>query len=491
MRTFETNRVVRHTGSKYPIFQAPIGGMSRGQWAGGVSAAGGMGLVATITGTFFAGVETLEKDKEYIRNLTSNPFGYHLLPDAMAQDEEMEAEILGWIETNDVPFVAIGYSGYRRPNTKDKWRFIKRLKDAGKVCYFVVDSVEEAVRSEDAGVDGLIVNGADAGGARHTQGLHMFALLQQVRRRTDLPLVAAGGIADGIGMAGAVALGAEGILMGTRFMASNECPIHLNVKNELAGAEQIYHLEVGIPDALMLVVANDYSEKYRRGEIERNGNPYGGNALACFFEGRTDLAMVGGGESAVLFDTVKSAAEIVDDTIAGFWKEIERLASVGLPHASWRSRRDVSAPTKSVEKVPPQPKQAVPTPKLDVPTPRREESRPSPSLEARSSNVVYGSLAGSWITKMNSITGAPVEGELELQNVDGAFSGTMSGLGSTSELSDIRVNGSKIAWICDVKTPAPMKLEFEGQMSEPNKLTGKVKAGMLGSMNWSAQRKIA
>ena len=481
MRTFETNRVVRHTGSKYPIFQAPIGGMSRGQWAGAVSAAGGMGLVATMTGTFFAGVETLEKDAEYIRSLTDHPFGYHLLPDAMSQDEATEEEILSWVEKNGVPFVAIGYSGYTMPNAKDKWRFIRRLKDAGKICYYVVDSLEEALRSEDAGVDGLIVNGADAGGARSTQGAHIFALLQQVRRRTDLPLVSAGGIADGIGMAGAVGLGAEGILMGTRFMAAHECPIHLNVKNELAKAQKIYHLEVGLPDTLMLVVANEYSEKFKRGEIERTGNAYGGNALACFFEGRTDLAMVGGGESALLFDSVKSAAEIVDDTVAGFWEEIERLASVGLPDASWRSPRDVSAPARSKAKAPPQSKPIVQAPAQDGP-------RSSPPLQTESVKAMEGPLAGSWITKLNSPTG-PMEGALELLDVDGAFSGTMSGNGNTSELSDIKVNGNRVAWICNVVNPVPMKLEFEGHMSEPNKLAGRVKAGILGSMNWSAERR--
>jgi enoyl-[acyl-carrier protein] reductase II len=119
--------------------------------------------------------------------------------------------------------------------------------------------------------------------------------------------------------------------MGTRFMAATECPIHENYKKALAGAEEIYHLGFGMPDVNMLVVANDYSNKFKRSEIEHTGNPYGGDAGKCFFEGRTDLAMVGGGESAVLFDSIKSVAEIVDETVAGFWKEIDRLSRLGLP----------------------------------------------------------------------------------------------------------------------------------------------------------------
>ncbi|MET0656566.1 MAG: nitronate monooxygenase [Steroidobacteraceae bacterium] len=331
MRTFEDNRVVRHTGSKYPIFQAPIGGMSRAQWAGAVSAAGGMGLIATNLAHAIVDTKDLDKDGELIRQKTHHPFGYHLVPDMLSVQPEKEAEVLNWLEKNRNPFVAIGYSGYSIPGAKDKWRFVKRLKEAGKTCYFIVDSLEEALRSEDAGVDGLIANGADAGGLRSNQTLHIFSLIQQVRQRTDLPLVAAGGIANGIGMAGAFALGAEGILMGTRFMASTECPIHENYKQTLADAKQIYHMDVGIPDSNMLVVANDYSDKFKRGEIARDGNAYGGDARACFFQGRTDLAMVGGGESAVLVDAIKPVAQIMDETVAGFWKEIDRLARLGLP----------------------------------------------------------------------------------------------------------------------------------------------------------------
>ncbi|MET0985881.1 MAG: hypothetical protein ABW034_10785, partial [Steroidobacteraceae bacterium] len=108
-------------------------------------------------------------------------------------------------------------------------------------------------------------------------------------------------------------------------MAATECPIHENYKKVLAAAEQVYHLEFGVPGTHMLVVANDYSDKFKRGEIERNGNAYGGDARKCFFEGRSDLAMVGGGESAVLFDSIKPVAEIIDETVAGFWQEIDRL----------------------------------------------------------------------------------------------------------------------------------------------------------------------
>jgi enoyl-[acyl-carrier protein] reductase II len=210
----------------------------------------------------------------------------------------------------------------------DKWRFVKPLKDAGAICYSVVDSLDGALRAENAGVDGLILSGGEAGGVRNPHGLHIFSLIQNVRRRTNLPLVASGGIADGIGMAGAFALGAEWVLMGTRFMASEEAVLHRGFKEALAAAEQIYYLDYGPPETVMLAVRNEYSERILSGEIQPNGNPYFGDPRTCFWEGRTDLAVVGAGESATLFDAIKPVAEIIEETVAGFWAEIDRLASL-------------------------------------------------------------------------------------------------------------------------------------------------------------------
>lgn len=324
MQSFAGNRVVRDTGSEYPIFQAPIGFMSRSQWVKAISSAGGMGLVETA----LLGAEELEREAAIIREHTNRPFGFHLLPDQLSAKPDHEADVLDWLEKVRASFVTVGYGGYSLPGAPDKWRFIKRLKDAGTTCYYVVDTIEQALRSEDAGVDGLILGGAEAGGVRGDDTLHIFSLIQAARRRTDLPLVASGGIADGIGMAGAFALGAEGILMGTRLMASEECPIHANYKQQLADAERIFYLQFGLPEVKMLVVENDYSNTVKRGEIDPKGNPYAGDALKCFYEGRTDLAMVGGGESAVLFDSVKPVADIIEETVSGFWDEIRRLSKL-------------------------------------------------------------------------------------------------------------------------------------------------------------------
>jgi len=207
-------------------------------------------------------------------------------------------------------------------------RIMPRVKDAGVKLYHQVGSVEEAMKAVYAGVDGLIVEGAEAGGLRPTTALHIFSLLQQVRSRVDVPIVAAGGIVDGVGMAGAFALGAEGVVMGTRFMSAAESPVHQNWKDAVAACDVTLSVDPGIPKMRMRVVRNELSESVARGELDPKGNPYAGPFMEAFKHGRLDVAMVGAGESASLIDAVRPVADIIDETVDGFWREIERLASL-------------------------------------------------------------------------------------------------------------------------------------------------------------------
>lgn len=334
MYSFRTNRVCRDTGSEFPIFQAPITKLSRARWVGALSAAGGMGLMETA----FADSSVLREESNTIRQLTNHPFGYHLLADLLSQRPDHEDDVMSWLVQTEPPFVTIGM-GRLWSRDRDCWRHVKPLKDVGAKVYFVVETIEEALRSQDAGVDGLILAGAEAGGIRGDHDLHIFAFLQQVRRRIDLPLVASGGIVDGYGMAGAFALGAEGVLMGTRFIASLECPVHDGYKRAIAEAEKVVYADFGQPGAKMLAIRNAYSEAVLRGEISGDGtNPYIGNPLKVYLEGRTDLAMAGVGESAALFHDIKPVAEIVDDTVRTFWMEMERLSALLAPEAAeWQA----------------------------------------------------------------------------------------------------------------------------------------------------------
>ena len=317
MYSFDGNRVVRHTGTEFPIFQAPIGLISRADLVGAVSAAGGVGLMETASLT----MPQMQEQFDLIRARSNRPFGLHLMIPVLARKPEREKEVLDWVLDGRTQFVTTGYG--------DPTRYIARLKDAGVITYHQTDSLDEALRAQDAGVDGIVLGGAEKGGGHSRDELHTFAMLQKARRCIDVPIVATGGIVDGYGMAAAFALGAEGVWMGTRFIASAECPWHDNYKQAIVDAEQVISIDMGLPNIpSMRAVRNEFAEAVARGEAGHKKNPYAGAAFKLFYDGRTDLALVGCGESAVLIDQVKPAAQIIQETVSEFWSEIERLSAL-------------------------------------------------------------------------------------------------------------------------------------------------------------------
>ena len=317
MHSFEGNRVVRHTGTEFPIFQAPIGLISRATLVGAVSAAGGVGLMETASLT----MPQMQEEFDQIRARSNRPFGVHLMIPVLAARPEREAAVLKWALDGRTHFVTTGYG--------DPTRYIERIKDAGVTTYHMTDSLEEALRAQDAGVDGIVLGGAEKGGGHQPNDLHTFTMLQKARRSLDVPIVATGGIVDGYGMAAAFALGAEGVWMGTRFIASEECPWHVKYKEAIVAAERVIAIDMNLPNIpSMRAVRNEFAEAVARGEAGHRKNPYAGEAMKLFYEGRTDLALVGCGESAVLIDQIKPAAQIIQDTVAEFWSEIERLSAL-------------------------------------------------------------------------------------------------------------------------------------------------------------------
>jgi enoyl-[acyl-carrier protein] reductase II len=329
MYSFEGNRVVRHTGTEFPIFQAPIGLISRAELVGAVSAAGGVGLMETAS----LAMPQMQEQFDLIRAHSNRPFGLHLMIPVLAHRPEREKEVLDWVLDGRTHFVTTGYG--------DPTRYIARLKDAGVVTYHQTDSLDEALRAQDAGVDGIVLGGAEKGGGHSRDQLHTFALLQKARRRIDVPIVATGGIADGYGMAAAFALGAEGVWMGTRFIASTECPWHDNYKQAIVEAQEVISIDMHLPIIpSMRAVRNEFAEAVARGEAGHKKNPYAGEAMKLFYEGRTDLALVGCGESAVLIDQVKPAAQIIQETVREFWSEIERLSALLKPATLGRQQPD-------------------------------------------------------------------------------------------------------------------------------------------------------
>ena len=312
---FEANRVVVHTRAQFPILQAPMTWVARAPLVTAVSAAGAMGMLESS----IVNLDTTKAEFEKIKAATDRPFGVNLLVRRLKTNTDMEARIVDWLVSSGVRFVTT--------SAGDPTRYIRRLKDAGTIVYHAVPTLETALKAVDAGVDGLTVEGAESAGVRNPEQVHSFVLLQAVRERVSVPIVAAGGIVDGRGMAAAFALGAEGIAMGTRFLTSVESPVHPAYKDAVVAASPAgTMLTPRPPRAIFRTLKTPRAIGYAAGELP----PPGPRDLIenLYIGGDVDNTTGAAGESAGLIRDVKPAADIVRATIDGFWKEIDRLSAL-------------------------------------------------------------------------------------------------------------------------------------------------------------------
>ena len=239
------NRVTNHLGTKYPIIQAPMGWIARSQLASAVSNAGGLGVIETSSGE----VEACKKEIQKMSTLTSNPFGVNL-PILFLQDDS----IVDFVAECGVKFVTT--------SAGSPAKYIDRLKSAGLIVYHAVPSLAGAIKAQEAGVDGLVVEGTEGGGFKNPEEIGLHVLIQAIRKKTDLPIIAAGGIADGVGMAAAFASGAEGVQMGTRFVSSKESPVHQNWKDAiLTGSESDTYILNKSGSPCLRAIKTDYSKE--------------------------------------------------------------------------------------------------------------------------------------------------------------------------------------------------------------------------------------
>ncbi len=312
---FENNPVVRHTGATYPILQAPMSWIARSSLVGAVSAAGGLGILETSG----RDLETVKREYDAIRAMTDRPFGINLAIKFLKGDEARERAVLDWVLDGRVKFVTT--------SAGDPRRYVERIKGAGVTVYHAVPTLEGALKAEDAGVDGLVVEGGESAGIRGSEPVHAMVLLQAVRERVGLPMIAAGGVVDGRGMAAAFALGAEGVAMGTRFVASAESRVHENYKAAIVAASPSGTVQLPlVRGAMGRVLKTEMALRMMAGEDppERSRN----GVADLYIGGRTDIAMGSAGESAGLIHEVKPVAAIIEDAVSGFWREIDRLAAL-------------------------------------------------------------------------------------------------------------------------------------------------------------------
>lgn len=215
---FENNKLTKLLGIKYPIIQGGMAGVSECQLVSAVSNAGGLGVI----GSGFATAKWLDEEIKKTQALTQKPFGVNLL----LQNPNV-AELVKVIIANKVPVVFTG-GGNPLP-------IAPFLKQAGIKMITVVPTSRLAAKMEENGADAVVVEGMESGG--HIGDQTTFCLIPQAREKVkNIPLIAGGGVYDGKTMLAAMMLGADGVQVGTRFMASQECQIHENYKKAILNA---------------------------------------------------------------------------------------------------------------------------------------------------------------------------------------------------------------------------------------------------------------
>jgi len=304
--TFD-NRVTRLLGVEIPIFQAPMGHVAKPPLVAAVSEAGAMGLIPGSLGT-----EITREDIRRTRELTSKPFGVNL-PLAFLRDPD----IVQMIVDEGIEFVTTS------AGSPDKYGPL--LKEAGLIVFHVVPTLKGAQRAVDAGVDGLVVEGSEGAGFKNPRDVTSMVLLPLIAAKLDVPIVAAGGMADGRSMAAAFALGAEGVQMGTRMLSSVESGVHWNMKQAVLDAAETDTMLINRQNNKPVrVLRTPTTEPFELGD----GDPMEllGNTLALYDGGDFEGTLPQLGAVAGRIEEVLPAAEIVRRTVEEFGAVVHGLA---------------------------------------------------------------------------------------------------------------------------------------------------------------------
>jgi enoyl-[acyl-carrier protein] reductase II len=304
------NRVTRLLGVPYPIVQAPMGWIARAQLAAAVSNAGGMGIIETSSGD----LDAIRGEILKMRTLTDRPFGVNI---ALAYVRD--PDIVKFVVDQGVRFVTT--------SAGDPSRYCAELKAAGLTVFHVVPTLKGALKAVEAGVDGLIVEGAEGGGFKNQRDVASMVLLPLVCSKVDVPVIAAGGFCDGPSMAAAFALGAEGIQMGTRMLSAAESPVHDNWKQAIVGAAETdtVFLNRGGQGPALRALRTARTTRLEATIPESVRAEFAG-VQQLYFGGDMEAAVPLTGQVCGRIESVETVAEILETTIAGFHQSVGALA---------------------------------------------------------------------------------------------------------------------------------------------------------------------
>ena len=289
-------------GIKYPIFQGAMAQIARYELASAVSNAGGLGILAS------GGMspEELREQIKKCKEQTTKPFAVNLM--LMMPNIN---EIIDVVIEEGVKIVTTGAGTPRK--------FMPRLTEAGVKVIPVIPSVKAAKKMEELGCAAVVVEGMEAGG--HVGTSTTMALLPQVTKAVNIPVIAAGGIAAGRGVAAAFCLGASGVQMGTVFLATHECPISIEYKNLIVEADDTSTTLTGMKfGAPVRGIKNELTKRYH--ELEAQSSTLMeleeltlGSLRKAVYDGDVENGSVMSGQIAGLVDEIRSVEQVIVDVL--------------------------------------------------------------------------------------------------------------------------------------------------------------------------------
>nr|WP_243391609.1 nitronate monooxygenase [Pseudohalioglobus lutimaris] len=304
------NRVTAMTGTDYPIIQAPMGWIARARLAAAVSNAGGLGVIETASGEF----DNIRAEVAKMRELTDKPFGMNV-----ALSYVKGTNVIDFVIEQGIKFVTTS-SGSPSVCTQV-------FQQAGIKVFHVVPTFDMAMKAIDCGVDGLVVEGGEGGGFKNPSPVSSMVLLPLIRSKVDVPIIAAGGICDGLSMAGAFAMGAEGVQMGTRMLSSSDSPVHDNWKQAIVDAKETdtVFLNQASRPALRALRTRRTEELLPLGAF--NAMEHFAGVQDLYFGGDMEAAIPLSGQAVGRIDSVKSAEDIVQETMHVFYDAMNELSA--------------------------------------------------------------------------------------------------------------------------------------------------------------------
>lgn len=298
------SRICDILGIEYPVFQGGMAWVADASLASAVSNAGGLGLISSVN----AGTEAVRAEIRKCKELTDKPFGVNIMLQA-----PNAGEIAQMVIEEGVKVLTTGAGSPAQ--------YMQAWQEAGIKVIPVVASVALALKMQAIGATAVVAEGAESGG--HVGELHTMSLIPQVVDALDIPVIAAGGICDGRGAAAAFILGADGIQVGTRFLAAEECTVHPNYKEKILKATDISTIVTGKTlGHPVRSLKTPFSKNFAKMEADPNVTPeeilsFGTGALRKAVREGDPNGSYMAGECAGMVKKIEPAKDIIEDLIGG------------------------------------------------------------------------------------------------------------------------------------------------------------------------------